>query len=203
MKRILAMGVLATVVATSLQAQVTKGAGSNFTGPGGGGAGVTGGLGAFNPTIAGSSIGGGGFSGGPTISSFAGASGPTIVNLGSGANRISVTVSASDQRAVASAVGGGTPNNTPNTAAFLASLGTFGSTPQGQALANALAAFGNARNTFIQSRGSGSTLVVARTALISAVNAFNDAVQALPAGATVPPSMIAARALLGNMYVSR
>jgi len=189
MKRIFAASVLATLMAVSAQAQNSglTAAGSNFTGPGGGGGGVTGTVGAFLPSPAGGTSGGGftagtGMPSGGTASSFSGATAPANVQVGN----LTVSVSANAQQAVAGAVVNG------NVAGFTTSLGGAVPTTQAAALGNALASLGT------DARG-GSPVAFA-SALSNAIAAFNAAVNAIPAGTAVPQSLIAARALIAGYY---
>lgn len=189
MKRIFAVSVLATLMAVSAQAQSTglTAVGSNFSGPGGGGGGVTGTVGAYLPSPAGGT--GGGFSAGTGMPSggpaagFAGATASTNVQLGN----LTVSVSADAQNAVAGAVVSG------STTAFTQSLSAAVPATQATALGNALVALGT------DARG-GSPVSFA-TALSNAIAAFNAAVNAMPAGTGVPQSLIAARALIASYYL--
>lgn len=199
MKRIMAVGVLAMMVAASAQGQNSglMAAGSNFTGPGGGGGGATGTIGAFLPGNGGLSMvttSGGGlpfFGGG---AGFATATAPATVTIGSGANSISVTVSASDQQAAAGPI-----ISAANISAFVSSLtGVPG--VQAQALGNALSTLGNAIRSVTGGRSSIS-YPQTRAAITAAIDAFNAATSSLPAGSPVPGSLVAARALIAGYYV--
>lgn len=185
MKRIMAVGILAAMVAATAQGQA--GAESNRTGPGGGGGGVTGTIGAFLPTATGG-IGtfANGMPTGGNVGGFATATAPATVTIGN----VSVSVSPQAQQAAAAPVVSG------NTALFVASLGNAVPPAQAQGLATALANLGNAMRAVPTRRGVAQITVPARNALNSAIAAFNDAVNAIPAGTPVPESLIAARALL-------
>jgi hypothetical protein len=190
MKRMMQAGLLVAGMALTVQAQITA-AGSNFTGPGGGGSGVSSTIGGYVPGLSSTYFGVGGNPGGATIAGYSGATSPTTVTLGSGTNSLQVTISASDQNAA-----GATLSGNPSSTAFLQSLGAFGSTPAAQSLANALTQLGAARNAYVSGGGYGQ----ATSALQNAINAFNAAVQALPTGSAVPGSLIAARALIAGLY---
>ena len=193
MKRILAMGLMAAVVATSVQAQNSglTAAGSNFTGPGGGGGGATGSVGAFLPASSGSYTWGGA-NGGPrygVAAGFANATGPAAVTVGS----ITVTVSAAAQLAASNAVTAG------NVSAFVESLGSAMPPAAAAALGNALSALGSAARAAQADFWNASDAV--GPALENAIAQFRAAVNALPAGAAVPESLIAARAVISGYYI--
>lgn len=184
MKRILAVSAIALLIGGTAQAQ--GGSGSGHTNPGGGGGGTGGMIGAFIPMPGGgpgvgAERGGAGF--GPMAANINGvatsfaAGGNVSTNIG-GVNT-PVPQGASVQ--VGQMLGG----NTGAASSFTAALtGSVGAGPAG-ALSNALATLGGAP-TF--------------TNLVSAINAYNAAVAALPAGAPVPAQLLAARAALGRMY---
>lgn len=186
MKRILAVGVLAAVMAATAQGQLMA-AGSNFTGPGGGGGGATATVGAFLPTAT-VAVTMGGLPSNSSAASFFSATAPANVTVGSGSNSVTVSVSVEAQRSAAGAV-----SSAANVSAFVSSL-TGVPTAQAQALGNALAQIGEAagRNTY------GTTGGQLFTAVNNAIQAYNNAVNALPAGAPVPQSLIAARAILAG-----
>lgn len=185
MKRIMAVGMLAAMVAATAQGQA--GAESNRTGPGGGGGGATGTIGAFVPP-AGSNIGttSAGLPRFGGTSSFATATGPANVSVGGG---VTVSVDAASQQAAASAI------TTGNAAAFVTSLGGAVPGAAAQALGQALTALGSAMRG-ISSNPASATFA----ALTTAVNAFNAAVNAMPAGTSAPGSLVAARALIAGYY---
>lgn len=187
MKRMMGTGLVAMLLAVTVQAQGTglTAAGSNFTGPGGGGSGTSSTIGAFLPTTVTSTGGFSGSTGMPTGgpgASFATATAPANVQVGN----LSVSVPADAQQAAAGAVTSG------NTAAFTASLGTAVPGPQAAALGSALSSLGDGART--------SNPVQFATALGNAIAAFNAAVNAMPPGTPVPASLIAARALIASYY---
>ncbi len=177
MKRIFAVGAMALLIAGTAQAQ--GGSGSDHSGPGGAGAGVGGSLGAFLPTP---STGGGGMGGGPTGNNVNGVS----TSFQAGGN-VTTTVGGATVPVPATAaaqVGGTLSGNATQSAAFVSGLsGTIGSGPA-TALAQALQALG-ASPSFLT--------------LVAAVNAYNAAVNALPAGAQPPAQLLAARAALQRL----
>lgn len=185
MKRIFAVGAIALLIGGTAQAQ-TGGSGSGSSGPGGSGAGVGGSIGAFIPMPGGGpGVGGegGGAGGGPMANNVNGVAtsfssgGNVTTNIG-GTN-VSVPQAASQN------VGQILQGNANAASSFTAALtGTIGAGPAG-ALAQALATLGSAP-TFSN--------------LVSAVNAYNAAVAALPAGTAVPAQLLAARAALQRMY---
>lgn len=190
MKRILAVGMLAAVVAASVQAQGTglTAQGSNFTGPGGGGSGATATVGAYLPTsIPSVGVAPNGMPRGGGVASFPTATAPANVTIGSGANAVTVEIPAAAQQAAAGAIVSG------NVTGFVQSLGSSVPTAQATALGNALAALG----TQLASSANPSAT------LSTAIQAFNDAVNALPAGSAVPASLVAARALIAGYYGAR
>ncbi|MBM3908607.1 MAG: hypothetical protein FJ363_11115 [Gemmatimonadetes bacterium] len=193
MKRMMGTGLVAMLLAVTVQAQNSGlvAAGSNFSGPGGGGGGATGTVGAFLPI---------GFTNsfipasngmpparGGVSSGFLGATGSANVRVGN----ITVPVDAAAQNAVANAVVSGNVNG------FVQSLGSGMPPAAALALGNALNAVGQANRDWLSNGNSAALYVV----LNNAVQAFNAAVNALPAGAPVPQSLIAARALLGGYYL--
>ncbi len=189
MKRILAVGVLAATVAATAQGQNSglMAAGSNFTGPGGGGGGATATVGSFLPTAT-AAVTIGGLPNGSSVAAFFNATVPANVTVGSGNNSVTVVVSVDAQRSAAGAV-----SSSANVSAFVSSL-TGVPAAQAQALGNALAQIGQAagRNTY------GTTGGRLFSAVNNAIQAYNNAVNALPAGAPVPQSLIAARAILAG-----
>jgi len=195
------VGVLAAAFAASSQAQNSglTAAGSNFSGPGGGGGGATGSVGAFLPAGANGTIAWGNMSTGmPRYGaggSFATATGPTNVTIGSGANSITVSVSAAAQRSAAGAVTGS------GVASFVSSL-TGVSGAAAQALGDALSSLGAAFRGGVGYKGQamGGTGTIS-TAVSNAIAAFNAAVNSLPAGSPVPESLVAARVLISGYYI--
>lgn len=184
MKRILAVSAIALLIGGTAQAQ--GGSGSDFSGPGGAGGGTGGMIGAFIPMPgggpgAGAERGGAGF--GPmaanvngVATSFA-AGGNVTTNIGG----VSYTVPQAASTLIGQVLLGSGGASTSLTSVL---TGSVGAGPAG-ALAQALATLGGAP-TFAN--------------LVSAVNAYNAAVAALPAGAPVPAQLLAARAALQRMY---
>lgn len=182
MKRILAVGILAAAMAGTAQAQLMA-AGSNFTGPGGGGAGTSGTIGAYIPNVGGSFIySSTGMPSAGEASGFSRATGPANVTVGG----VTVSIDAESQAAAALAVTDG------NSVPFLGSLGTAVPGPAAQALAQALVSLG------MHARAGNNALFTA--ALASAVDAFNAAINAMAPGTAVPQSLIAARAIIAGYY---
>lgn len=185
MKRILAVSAIALLIGSTAQAQ-TGGSGSGSSGPGGSGAGVGGSIGAFIPMPGGgpgvgAERGGAGF--GPMAANVNG----VATSFAAGANvttnigGVNTPVPQAASQNVGQILGGSTGAASSFTTAL---TGTIGAGPAG-ALANALATLGSAP-TF--------------TNLVSAINAYNAAIAALPAGAPVPAQLLAARAALSRMY---
>lgn len=184
MKRLLAVGAIALLIGGTAQAQ--SGSGSGASGPGGAGSGTGGMIGAFIPAPGGGpGVGaeGGGAGFGPMAANINGvatsfaAGGNVTTNIG-GTN---VTVPQAASVQVGQMLGGNVAAQSSFTAALTGSVGAV----PAAALADALTTLGGAP-TFAN--------------LLSAVNAFNAAVAALPAGAPVPAQLLAARAALGRMY---
>lgn len=187
MKRIMAVGVFAAVMAASAQGQSSglTAAGSNFTGPGGGGSGFSGTIGAFVPAMV-------------TQTRFGAVGLPTQVTSSANVQvgNLTVTVDAASRNAVASAVSGG------NSAAFVSSLAGVPAA-QAQALGLALTSLGAAISAYLggSDRSYGSpNLVAARSNLGAAITALNNAINAMPTGTPVPNALVAARALIYSYY---
>ena len=184
MKRILAVGAMALLIGSTAQAQ--GGSGSGHTNPGGGGSGIGGMIGAFIPALGGgpgvgAERGGAGF--GPMAANVNGVatSFAAGANVSTNINGVNTPVPQAASQNVGQILGG----STGALASFTAALaGSIGPGPAG-ALGNALATLGGAP-TFAN--------------LVSAVNAYNAAVAALPAGTPVPAQLLAARAALQRMY---
>lgn len=176
MKSILAVGALALVFSGSALAQ--GGAGSDHTGPGGAGAGVSGTTGAYMPILSGSGTGAG-----PNAANVHGIatsfSSGAAVTMTMGGQTVTVPAAA------AATVGSMLLGNTNSTTAFTSSLAGVVGTSAAATLAQALVIVGASPNY-------GNLLI--------AVNAYNAAVAALPAGQQPPAALLAARAALLRMY---
>lgn len=174
MKRILAVGMLAAVVAATAQGQLTA-AGSNFTGPGGGGGGVSSTIGAYVPLS--------GFGTVATInrvlSGFRGSSAPVNITVGT----VTVSVDAATQRSAAGVILG-----TVSVASFAATL-TGVPSSEAQALGSAMRSLRGAIQTELAGR------------MVAVIDAFNAAINAMPTGTPIPPAIIAARALILGTYM--
>lgn len=159
---------------------------SDVSGPGGGGGGTTGGVAPIGLPV------------GPTpatpLSTNAAAAAANIVTLFGGAGGVSVsnpaggtvTVPAAAAQAIANLLSGGRGGAGANAVSTLTSLLTAGGIPAGQAsgLANALSALGASPNL---------------ATLQAAINAYNAAIDALPAGASPPPALLGVRFALASM----
>lgn len=190
MKRMMQAGLLVAAIAMTVQAQITA-AGSNFTGPGGGGSGTSGTIGAYIPQAGGPVAPVNTASGMPGVGvagSMQNATGPANVTI----SGVTISVDAASQQAAASAI---TSNNP---AAFIASLGTAVPGPAAQALGQAMGRLGTSARAFT----SDATMPAFISALTSAVDAFNAAINAMPVGTPVPASLIAARAIIAGYYLN-
>jgi hypothetical protein len=177
------LGAVALLATTTAEAQN----GSDYSGPGGAGGGVGASLGLGVPSGRGGALtrgtGGGGLS--ATFRS-------TTASLNSGQPQTlsiggqSVTVPGSALQQVGAVLGGASPANVTALVRSLAG-GGIGSGPA-NTLAGALATLGASGGSFV--------------ALVAAVNAYNAAVGALPAGQPAPPSLLAVRAALGPLVAA-
>lgn len=176
MKRILAISALALVISGVAQAQ-RHAMGSDFSGPGGAGAGAGGTIGAFVPT---------GGEKGPSAANVNGVatsfqeSGSITTTVG----RDTVLVSGA-----AAALVGGTLAGNPTMASTLTThlTGSVGAGPAG---------------TLVQAlQGLGASPSFAN--LVVAINAYNAAVAALPAGQQAPAELLAARVALQRLSGGR
>lgn len=172
MKRILAVGVLAAVMAGTAQGQLTA-SGSNFSGPGGGGGGTSATIGAYVPS--------GGYA---TVAAF----NNVLFSLGQGTQvfavgNVNVSVSAAEQKAVSDVFFGRI-----SAASFANSLPGVPSV-QAEALGRALNGILGAYDRQMP------------TVCAAAIEAFNAAINAMPIGTPVPPAIIAARALISGVYI--
>jgi len=188
MKRIMGTGLVAMLLAVTVQAQGTglTAAGSNFTGPGGGGGGASGTIGAFVPSTVEVTFFGARGLPRPVV-------GPTNIQVGN----ITVSVDAASRNAVTTAVTGG------DATAFVSALAGV-PTSQAQALGGALASLGSAIRAWGSSddrRFGSPSSVAARGALGAAISRLNEAIAAMPTGTPVPNALIAARALISSYYL--
>lgn len=191
MTRMIGVGALLVALAGSVQAQgSTGGSGSDFSGVGGAGGGTGGSLGIGVPGgTSGSGTGTGTGTGGTGGSApVTGGGGVSTVgsSLAGNTGGITLTVGGAQVNvpaAAVQAVGQALATPTPQAAANFVSLLQAGGVPSAPstALGQALTALG-------------STPTFAN--LVSAVQAYNAAVQALPAGAAPPAALLAARAAL-------
>lgn len=177
MKRILAVGALALMTGSTALAQ--GGSGSDHSGVGGAGAGVGGSLGLGVPT-SGTTGSGGGF--GLTVNSVNGVA--TSFQAGGNVTTTIGTTTVTVPPAAAATVGGALAGNTAAVNSLTTGLtASVGAGPAAN-LSQALVTLGGAPSF---------------ANLVSAVNAYNAAVAALPAGATPPAQLLAARAALQRL----
>jgi hypothetical protein len=179
-----ALGAVALLATATAEAQN----GSDYSGPGGAGGGIGASLGLGVPLGR-----GGALTGGPGGRGLSATFRSTTASLNSGQPQTlsiggqSVTVPGPALQQVGAVLGGASPANVTALVRSLAA-GGVGSGPA-NALAGALATLGA---TLGATGGSFA-------ALVDAVNAYNAAVLALPAGQPAPPALLAVRAALGPL----